>query len=75
VPTPTTSNTEAPLLIPGNVQKIAWENMTYFVNLKLYCYKHDDGRIATEYVVKNNEVKYNNEKAMLPGSGKDELGF
>ena len=64
-----------PLLIPGNVQKIAWENMTYFVNLKLYCYKRDDGRIATEYVVKNNEVKYNNEKAMLPGGGKDELGF
>jgi hypothetical protein len=70
VPTPTT-----PLLIPGNVQKIAWENMTYFVNLKLYCYKRDDGRIVTEYVVKNNEVKYNNEKAMLPGGGKDELGF
>lgn len=75
VPTPTTPNTEAPLLIPGNVQKIAWENMTYFVNLKLYCYKRDDGRIVTEYVVKNNEVKYNNEKAMLPGGGKDELGF
>jgi hypothetical protein len=75
VPTPTTPNSEAPLLIPGNVQKIAWENMTYFVNLKLYCYKRDDGRIVTEYVVKNNEVKYNNEKAMLPGGGKDELGF
>ncbi len=26
-------------------------------------------------VAKNNEVKYNNEKAMLPGGGKDELGF
>jgi hypothetical protein len=61
--------------IPSSVQKIAWENMTYFTNLKLYCAKLSDGKIATEYVVKDNEVKYNNEKAMLPGGGKDELGF
>lgn len=61
--------------IPASVQKIAWENMTYFTNLKLYCAKLSDGKIATEYVVKDNETKYNNEKAMLPGGGKDELGF
>lgn len=61
--------------IPPSVQKIAWENMTYFTNLKLYCSKRDDGKIITEYVVKDNEVRYNSEKAMLPGSGKDELGF
>ena len=61
--------------IPASVKKIAWENMTYFTNLKLYCAKLSDGKIATEYVVKDNEVKYNNEKAMLPGGGKDELGF
>ena len=61
--------------IPASVQKIAWENMTYFTNLKLYCYKQVDGKIITEYVVKDNEVRYNSEKAMLPGGGKDELGF
>ncbi|MFM7639721.1 MAG: hypothetical protein ACKO67_08350 [Bacteroidota bacterium] len=61
--------------IPPNVQKIAWENMTYFTNLKLYCSKRADGKIITEYVVKDNEVRYNSEKAMLPGGGKDELGF
>lgn len=61
--------------IPINVQKICWENMTYFTNLKLYCSKQVDGKIITEYVVKENEVKYNNEKAMLPGGGKNELGF
>ena len=61
--------------IPASVQKIGWENMTYFTNLKLYCAKLSDGKIATEYVVKDNETKYNNEKAMLPGGGKDELGF
>jgi len=57
------------------VQKIAWENMTYFSNLKLYCLKRVDGKIITEYVVKDNEVRYNSEKAMLPGGGKDDLGF
>ena len=61
--------------IPASVQKIAWENMTYFTNLKLYCSKQVDGKIITEYVVKDNEVRYNSEKAMLPGGGKDELGF
>ena len=61
--------------IPPSVQKIAWENMTYFTNLKLYCSKRADGKIITEYVVKDNEVRYNSEKAMLPGGGKDELGF
>lgn len=74
-PNPIASNTSTQLVIPSNVQKIAWENMTYFTNLKLYCYKRTDGKIVTEYVVKNNEVKYNNEKAMLPGGGKNELGF
>ena len=61
--------------IPASVQKIAWENMTYFTNLRLYCSKQVDGKIITEYVVKDNEVRYNSEKAMLPGGGKDELGF
>lgn len=61
--------------IPASVQKIAWENMTYFSNLKLYCLKRVDGKIITEYVVKDNEVRYNSEKAMLPGGGKDDLGF
>ncbi len=61
--------------IPASVQKICWENMTYFTNLKLYCSKQVDGKIITEYVVKDNEVRYNNEKAMLPAGGKDELGF
>jgi hypothetical protein len=61
--------------IPASVQKIAWENMTYFTNLKLYCLKRVDGKIITEYVVKDNEVRYNSEKAMLPGGGKDDLGF
>lgn len=61
--------------IPASVQKIAWENMTYFTNLKLYCSKQVDGKIITEYVVKDNEVRFNSEKAMLPGGGKDKLGF
>jgi hypothetical protein len=48
--------------------------MTYFINLKLYCYKRADGRIVTEYVVKNNETKFNAEMLMMPKGG-DALGF
>lgn len=66
---------QAKLDIPVEVQKIAWENMVYFTNLKLYCYKRADGKICTEYVVKDNEIKYNNEKAMTPNDGKLDLGF
>lgn len=73
-PTPATPGAESPLLIPNDIQKIAWENMTYFINLKLYCYKRADGRIVTEYVVKNNETKYNAEMLMMPKGG-DALGF
>ncbi|MEY3860310.1 MAG: hypothetical protein RIS50_591 [Bacteroidota bacterium] len=73
-PTPVTPNAESPLLITSDIQKIAWENMTYFINLRLYCYKRADGRIVTEYVVKNNETKYNAEMLMMPKGG-DALGF
>jgi hypothetical protein len=73
-PTPATPGAESPLLITSDIQKIAWENMTYFINLKLYCYKRADGRIVTEYVVKNNETKFNAEMLMMPKGG-DALGF
>jgi hypothetical protein len=73
-PTPAAPGAESPLLITSDIQKIAWENMTYFINLRLYCYKRADGRIVTEYVVKNNETKYNAEMLMMPKGG-DALGF